>query len=112
MPVQHYEISVNEHILADIDRACGDLAQAEAGYREALTIREQLLGPGNPDHPEIAAICANLATLLYQLGRHREAANLLGRAGRMTTRGLPDGHPVAASIRRDLRRYRSDRSTH
>lgn len=55
----------------------GQYARAEALYQEALTIREQALGPG---HPDTATSLNNLAGLYYSLGQYSRAEPLFQRA--------------------------------
>ncbi|MEE8199821.1 MAG: tetratricopeptide repeat protein [Candidatus Acidoferrales bacterium] len=51
--------------------------QAEPLYRRALAIREKILGP---DHPRVALVLENYATLLRQTGREPQAAEMEARA--------------------------------
>ena len=55
----------------------GAYSQAEPLYRRALAIREKSLPP---DHPHIALVCKNLAAVLQELGRTKEATALRKRA--------------------------------
>lgn len=56
-PPRRYEIAVQLHGLAAVEHAAGRLDHAERRYREALALKEDLLGPG---HPEVG----NLSRLL------------------------------------------------
>jgi tetratricopeptide (TPR) repeat protein len=98
-PPRRYEIAVQLHNLAAVEHACGQPGRAEELYREALALKEELLGP---DHPEIALIANNLGTLLHERQRGDEAAILFRRALALAERGYPLNHPVTAGIRRNL----------
>ncbi|GIJ43821.1 hypothetical protein Val02_07070 [Virgisporangium aliadipatigenens] len=92
-PPRRYEIAVHLHNLAGIDHVEGRTADAERRYRQALAVKEELLGP---DHPEIAAIAHNLARLL----RTPESAALVRRASAIVAERCPPTHPVAVALRR------------
>ena len=64
--MRRYEVAVQLHNLADVSHAVGDLAKAEELYRQALALKEDLLGR---DHPEVARVVNNLGTLLREQGR-------------------------------------------
>jgi CHAT domain-containing protein/Tfp pilus assembly protein PilF len=55
----------------------GDYSRAEEACREALTIRERLLGPS---HPDVAESLDALATVYYDEARFEEAEKLLERS--------------------------------
>ncbi|MFD6162897.1 tetratricopeptide repeat protein [Nocardia sp. NPDC060256] len=74
-------------------------------YRQALTIKQRILGG---DHPEIAVLTNNLATLLHQQQRHTEATEYQRRALHIATRTLPPEHPILAAIRHNLARSETD----
>jgi len=99
-PPRRYEIAVHLHNLASIEQRCGRAVEAERLYRDALSIKERLLGV---DHREVALVANNLATLLMDQERHAEAADLLRRALSIVERRLPPGHPMAGAIRHNLR---------
>jgi tetratricopeptide (TPR) repeat protein len=65
-PPRWYDIAVQLHLLATIDHDSGELDRAERRYREALSIKERLLGQA---HPEIAILGNNLGTLLHDRRR-------------------------------------------
>jgi len=65
-PPRYDDIAVQLHLLATIDHESGRMDRAERGYREALSIKERILGPG---HPEIAIISDNLGALLHDRRR-------------------------------------------
>jgi tetratricopeptide (TPR) repeat protein len=90
---------VNINILADIGHSCGYRDRAEAGYRAALEIRQRLL---DPEHPEIASLYNNLATVLHEGGRYTEAEHLLVRARTIARRHLAADHPLLTSIDENL----------
>lgn len=63
--------------LAILRRAQGQDAAAEDLYKEALAIRERVLGP---QHPEVAVTLNNLAALYAAQDRYTDAEPLLQRA--------------------------------
>ena len=75
--------------LADLRHSQGDLEEAERLYADALARREAALGA---EHPETAASVNNLAVLLLELRRHREALPLL--RARRTSRGRRRAPPT------------------
>jgi tetratricopeptide (TPR) repeat protein len=80
--------------LAVVQLAQGDVA-AESGLREALAIRERLLGA---DHPLVATTCNNLANLLLEAGVAEpalleEAEALFRRAIASWSAALGSDHP-------------------
>jgi tetratricopeptide (TPR) repeat protein len=78
-PPRRHEIAVHLHGLAGIEHASGHPAAAESLYRQALRLRQELLGP---DHPEVALVSHNLGVLLRDQHRDDEAADCLtARAG-------------------------------
>jgi Tfp pilus assembly protein PilF len=68
---------------------------SEQLYRQALAIKEDLLGP---DHPEVALVANNLGTLLQQQHRAAEAADLFRRALAIAEHSYPPGHPTTTGI--------------
>jgi tetratricopeptide (TPR) repeat protein len=98
-PPRRYEIAVQLHNMAALDQACGQPQRSEHLYRQALAIKEDLLGA---DHPEVALVANNLGTLLHQQHRATEAANLLRRALTIAENSYPPGHPTTTGIRRNL----------
>jgi tetratricopeptide (TPR) repeat protein len=85
-PARHYEVAGYLHGLAGIEHDCGDLTAAEPLYREALAIKQRLLGPA---HPGIALIMSNLAILLRDTGREHEAASYFRCALMITEHPAP-----------------------
>ncbi|MBO9661689.1 serine/threonine-protein kinase [Dokdonella sp.] len=57
-------------------KTCGRWAEAEAPIREAIALQEKVIGSGGSD---MASLITTLADVLTQLGRNREAAELLQR---------------------------------
>jgi hypothetical protein len=51
--------------------------QAEPLHQRALAIRERVLGP---EHPDVALLLENYATLLHRMNRTEEAVKLEERA--------------------------------
>lgn len=99
-PPRRYEIAVHLHNLAHLEQSDGRPGRAEVLYREALAIKERLLGSG---HPEVGLIANNLGTLLHDQ-RRSEAADWLRRALTIAERAYPPDHPVTVRIRRNLDR--------
>jgi Tetratricopeptide repeat/Domain of unknown function (DUF4062) len=62
----------------------GELQKAESTYREALALRETMLGP---DHPDVAVSLNNLAEVYAGLRRYGEAEPLFRRA--LEIQGVP-----------------------
>ena len=100
-PPRCHEVAVQLHLLATIEQTNGHLDDAERRYRQALSIKEQLLGW---DHPEIAVVCNNLGTLAHERRLRREAAEWYGRALRIAARPDLAAHPLGTAIRENLRR--------
>jgi len=70
----------------------GDLKKAEAHHRNALTLREKVLGP---DHPQVASSLYNLGIVVAAQKQHTEAEAFFQRALTILgSAGLED-HPVA-----------------
>src|SRR5262249_29683488 len=93
---EHYEVAVNLSNLAGLLRARGHDAEAERFYRQALAMREQLLGP---EHPEVALTANNLAVLLKTRGDCDEAAALYRRALAIFERATGPDHPHTVTCR-------------
>jgi serine/threonine protein kinase/Flp pilus assembly protein TadD len=71
----------------------GQLAEAEAAYREALAIAIDLLGE---EHDEVTGMVNNLALLLARQGRPAEAESLFRRNVRVDQGKLGRDHPAVA----------------
>jgi tetratricopeptide (TPR) repeat protein len=67
--------------------------EAEPFCQQALTIREQILGP---KHPDTAQSLSNLASLYYRLGKYNEAESLCRRALTIREQILGLEHPDTA----------------
>jgi tetratricopeptide (TPR) repeat protein len=67
--------------------------QAEQLFRDALVIREKVLGP---EHPVTAISLGSLALLLHQHGDHAEAQRLYERALAINEKALGPEHPDTA----------------
>ena len=76
------------HFGAALD-AHGDTEDALESYREALKIKEGLLGPSDPD---VAVQLTNLVGLLTTLGRYTEALELANRGVDIVTATLGSDH--------------------
>jgi tetratricopeptide (TPR) repeat protein len=68
--------------------------EAEELSIEALSMRRQILGD---DHPDVAWSMYNLAYVLLERGKTRDAEDSLKKAFAMRGPNLPDGHPVVSS---------------
>jgi tetratricopeptide (TPR) repeat protein len=79
-------------LMAGVARASGDSAEAEAAYREALAIEEELLGP---DHETVAATRMRLALVVAEQGRLAEAESEMKVGFEVLERKLGRGHPTA-----------------
>jgi len=77
----------------------GDYSRAETICREALTIRESLLGP---NHPEVAESLEALAMIYYDEARFGEAEKLLQRAIKIDEKVLGSRNSKTASKVHDL----------
>ena len=70
--------------------------EAEALYRQALEIREHVLGP---EHPDVAISLSNLTTLYWDQGKFTQAEPLFLRSLAIREQALGPRHPdVAASV--------------
>jgi len=74
--------------------APGDREEAERLYRQVLESRRRQLGA---DHPTVANVENNLANLLDDLGREREAVPLFEEAIRVWSATLGPDHPRVAT---------------
>ncbi len=83
--------ALNEHALTL--KATGRYAEAEPLYREALAIRETVLGKAHPDYAESLN---NLAGLLEATGRYAEAEPLFREAVAISDTVLGKAHPAYA----------------
>jgi predicted ArsR family transcriptional regulator len=77
-------------ILARIESQHGKAAEAEALFRRALALRDQVI---HVDHPETAEILEHLAALLRKTGRAGEARAIEDKAQAM--RSQTDRMPPA-----------------
>jgi hypothetical protein len=69
---------VQLHNLAAVEHAVGRLAQAESLYRQALSLKQQLLGA---DHPEVTLVAHHLATLLMERAARHSCEDRAARGG-------------------------------
>ena len=76
--------------LALVHMACGDYAEAESEFREALALRRALYGD---DHPLVAVSCSNLALPLRARGAYEAAIELHEESLRIVRAALGLGHP-------------------
>ncbi len=84
----------------------GDYAEAKARYQDALTLREQVLGP---DHPDVAIALGGLANVERTLGHYDEAKALHERALVIAEAALGPQHPEVAAILNNLANTLHDR---
>jgi hypothetical protein len=77
------------------------MEQAESLYRRVLLIREQQL---EPEHPAIVATLSDLASLSYELERHREAELFFQQALALCEQHLGPAHPKTAELHKQRSR--------
>jgi hypothetical protein len=82
--------------------------QAEPLYQRALHIREQQLGP---DNPETVLTLTGLATLYHNQGKDEVAEPLYRRALSVCEQRLGPEHPQTVKIRTDYSRLFSQQSS-
>ncbi len=85
--------------IAAIEARRGEIDEAERHGREALRIREALLGP---EHPDVATVLDDLALVHETKGAFEVATELRVRALAIRTAAFGTDHPLVASSRRDL----------
>lgn len=85
--------------LSRIQSANGKYKEAEGSAREALALREKLLGP---DHQDVAATLQALAEIECKKGNIDKAADLLQRAQKIAEKALGEDNPEVAGIVNDL----------
>ena len=74
--------------------ALGDFDEAELFCRQALAIREKVLGP---EHPDVATSLNNLAELYHSQGKYAEAEPLVRRALATLEKVVGSDHPNLAT---------------
>jgi tetratricopeptide (TPR) repeat protein len=72
----------------------GDFRAAVATLKEALALKEKVLGP---DHPDVGISEANLGISLQAMSRNEEALAHIDRSIALIKRGLGSGHPDLAA---------------
>jgi len=92
----HHKFS-NTLLPADKRSEC--LEKALASQKQALAIKEPILGP---DHPEAAISSHNLASIYRSLGRLPEAREALEKAIKIQEKTFGPNHPDLASSYNDL----------
>jgi tetratricopeptide (TPR) repeat protein/transcriptional regulator with XRE-family HTH domain len=80
-------------------RECGQYAEAEPLSLRALSIREQILGPG---HPDVATSLNYLAVLFWRQGKYIQAEPLLQRTLSIREQVLGSDHPEVARVLNNL----------
>jgi TonB family protein len=93
---EHPDVAVALSGLAFVKRKLGDLASAEALYRDALRIREKAL---EPNHMVTVATLEQLSETCAARGNFAEALALLQRALRTREVALGPGHATVQAIR-------------
>jgi tetratricopeptide (TPR) repeat protein len=78
------------HELRSLQESEGAYPEAEASFREALTLEERVFGK---DHPEYGVSLHALAVVLERQGQNREAEALLRQALEVKEKVLGMGHP-------------------
>lgn len=98
------------HHLMIIRGQQGKAGESERLGREALAIREEVLGP---DHRDTGLTLAMLGLAVLDAGRYAEAEGLLDRALKIEEANYPEDHPLVvqcivnlATARKELGRYR------
>ena len=84
----------------------GEYAEGIQPARQALEIRERLLGP---EHPDVATSLNNLAQLYRSQGRYAEAEPLHQRALTIREKALGPEHPDRKSTRLNSSHSRASR---
>ena len=93
------EVAVALGNLGAIRQRRGDLAGAEALYREAIAIREATAGPSSAG---LAIPLNNLATVVRRSGRPAEAVRLYRRALGLLLEAVEPDHPTIRALERNL----------
>jgi CHAT domain-containing protein/Flp pilus assembly protein TadD len=83
-------------LLADAERADGQLAKAEPLARAAVGAAEEIAGPERQDHPALSKALTTLAQILTEQGKFAEAEALCRRAIGNSTRYFGPDHPNVA----------------
>jgi tetratricopeptide (TPR) repeat protein/tRNA A-37 threonylcarbamoyl transferase component Bud32 len=110
-PLQEEWLTAVEHapIYMSLDRAIqltnagqvlevyGDFPRAERLYRQALAIRQAMLGPA---HPHTAMALSEVAGLLGNQRKLVESDSVFNEAGAILRAAYPDGHPDLAAVYR------------
>ncbi len=86
-------LAANLNNLAKALKERGELSEAEAVYRDALTVHAELRGDS---HPDTARILCNLGECLGRMGRPDEAENCVLEASEILRGALGEGHPELA----------------
>ncbi|MEM6989094.1 MAG: protein kinase [Myxococcota bacterium] len=79
--------------------ALGELREAEATFRRAIEIEEEVLGP---EHPRVAQVLTGLAAALGALGESEAALVALERAAAITRAAYPPGHSAQLLVRHNI----------
>jgi|GEM_PF-3269414 len=95
LPAYAQEALLKELNAAEVNRAQGKYAAAEPLYQRALLKMEKALGP---NHPLVASVLNNLATLYQAQGRYAEAEPLYQWALAIVKKTLGPDHPYVATV--------------
>lgn len=91
----HYELAVNLNNLGASLYAEGKLAAASEKYREALQIKQRVLGRS---HIDVALTASNLGILYLKQGRPRLAVRYVDQARAILLDQLGPRHPRARAV--------------
>lgn len=101
----HPKVSQNLSELGTVAYLQGDSASAEIYWRQALARDERVLGP---DHQDLGATLNNLARVLLEQRKYREAAELLQRSANIYLAQRTDTHDDLAYIFSNLALARAE----
>jgi eukaryotic-like serine/threonine-protein kinase len=79
--------------LGNLYEAQGQIDASVLALKNALALKEKILGR---DHPDVGISEGNLAVALQSLGRHEESLGHVDRAIALLEKGLGSGHPALA----------------
>lgn len=89
------EYAVTRTIIAEAQRALGNLDEAEAGHRDAWSRFVALSGETSLD---AAASMMSLGAVMVESGRFPAAEELLNASARVITAACGNGHPASATV--------------
>jgi tetratricopeptide (TPR) repeat protein len=86
----HPELARVSNQMGFVQLGRGDRTGAESAFRTALQVWESALGA---EHPDVATACNNVARVLQEQGRLKEAMEFSGRAVAVASRTMPESDP-------------------